>query len=88
MHRILAVTMALLLCSCESEPEKAEARYNMVKIEGDLGSICKAAHDVEDAYYKANIADKWKWWHLVASGDCLHAELTGNYVYEHGNSAE
>lgn len=78
---VIACTVLVMgVSACQNEAAQAEQRYEMVKERGDIGSVCKAAREVESIYFKANKANEWEQWHTQAEIECAEAERVGELM--------
>lgn len=67
--------LALFMCACSSEGEKAEKQYNFLKSTGaSAHELCEAGKEVEAGYLKDQDKDKYMFWKVISGGECAREQ--------------
>lgn len=69
--------VALALAGCaQSEGEKAEAEYRIVRQSGvDHSQACQFESRIRDAYLRDENKSKYQQWRMAASNSCNRADI-------------
>jgi len=57
--------------------DRAKRRHDWVSEHGNLGGLCQANRDLQEAYFNAKDMKSYQFWHMSVESACMNSKLLG-----------